>query len=271
MNINLLKTNKVFIIIIFLIFYVTGCRQLYDFIFNFSELSEYPTIIYPLSPEELKNMKDEFHKNNPKICSTLNEYGFTCSKSMCYKGEGFDQNNYEYVKLINLAKSSLLKNSKYTNIADTSLLEILDSRASKYNLRISFKDQIYEGFRVVSSSKFFVLLDSINVFSINGNWYNNIFIPTSYNINESRAKNIIIGEEVIWYDAMGEPRVFRVTRASMNNSAEQVILPLERDQTIELRISWQIPISFGESFIGWHFYVDTMTGELLKIVQLFVT
>lgn len=86
--------------------------------------SEYPTTLIPNPAVELQKLRNEFNElNNYEICSSLNEYGFTESK-ICLDREILRVEISDEEKMINMAKASLIKNKKFTNVTDTSLLVV---------------------------------------------------------------------------------------------------------------------------------------------------
>lgn len=47
-------------------------------------------------------------------------------------------------------------------------------------------------------------------------------------------------------------------------------LPLEKDDSIEFMMVWKIPILSG-TMVGWHVYLDAVTGEVVDTIQEFRT
>ena len=164
------------------------------------------------------------------------------------------------------AKSMLLKNSKFTGVTDTTAMPINNSHSHGRGKlwRVWFQNQVYNGLGV-KNTEIFVLLDANGVYRVGGNWYNYIFIPDEQ-ISEEDAKNSIIGME-IKYTCWSIPGVHIVSEQDMKNPAGKVVLPQISGENIELKVAWQISIG---SPAEWYVYVDIVTGEVLKIEQLWV-
>lgn len=77
----------------------------------------------------------------------------------------------------------------------------------------------------------------------------------------------IVRKEITWSDFGGQERIFVVTEHALGNANRKVIFPYEKDQKIELRVTWEISISEGL----WYAYIDTSTGEVVRIEQRFET
>ena len=237
----------------------------------------YPTIIRPLSEEELENLQKEFREiNNYLMCSRLDRYGLVEIGRVC------SVKNPDIViekdEVIEMAKSTLFKNRRFTNVTDTTNLII--RRATKVSpgrenthWRIDYFPQQYEGHKVLDTQISLWAFGN-GVYRINGHWYTDIFIPKEIRVNEAKAKESIIGTEITWYNAGGEEQILTVTKETLTNKPpKRVIVPLHVEDNIELRVAWEIGVSFSlnRNTPYWYVYVDVMTGELIRIDQLFVT
>jgi len=233
----------------------------------------YPTILYSLSSQQLQLLQDEFDVlNDYKICTKLNKYGFTADLE--YNFPPNPRIKLTENEALQIATSTLIKNKKYTNVADrldllTSVYKINSLETDDTKWRIIFGPQQYKEC-VVQNTLIFVWLHGDGVYGISGFWYPEIYIPIINNVDIDEAKEKIIGEKIIWHGFGGEPHEFIVSDNSIADSVVKSIFPLEKEESIELRVTWKIPIIFG-SFIGWHIYLDTMTREIIQITQEFRT
>lgn len=236
--------------------------------------SNYPTVLYPLSSDSLRSLKEEFlDLNNNEVCLTLDEWGFT--------GHGFCNKANPGIRitsvdtLITMAKTTLFLNRKFTNVMDTSLIEIRRVLAMPFSdsteWRIDFHGQNYSDHEVLYT-QIFVWMYGAGIYRINGHWYRDMFVPARDKFEIAEAMENIVDLEITWYDFGGNPQVFTVTEQSFVGSVEKTIVPIDKEDSIEIRVTWQIGVSWeGDPFPSWYVYVDTTTGETVHIVQLFVT
>jgi len=252
----------------------SNCGKLLSPFFDYEEeLNNYPSIIYSLSDEELQQLQVEFESLNDNIiCTRLNKFGLT--------GDDYYYKHIPEMKIsdenmaINYAINGLLRNKKFTNITDSNELvksgfQIRNVNDDSTRWSIRFGPQKYRGYEVFRS-KIEVGLCGYGVYYIDGFWYKDICVPPIDIISKEEARNKVIGRKIIWLGYGGGPNEFIVTENLVDVYIEKIIYPFEKEDTIKLRVAWQIPIIFG-SFIGWHIYIDTTTGEEIAIIQLFRT
>jgi hypothetical protein len=256
-----------FIIICFLFY---NCEKIVSI--NDNEVdNNYPTILYFLTSDSLQQTQLDFDElNDSKICSRLNEFGLT-GHDHCYRNNPQIKISHENDAL-EIAINTLVKNNKYTNVTNSLALvtggyTIGYINDEKTHWGIHFEPQQYQGLEVFGT-RIDIALFGDGVFNIDGFWYKNIYIPFVDKVNKSSAKDAVIGQSIVWSEMNGESNEFIVTRSAVVNNFEKIVLPLEKENSIELRVAWKIPIQFG-SFIGWHIYLDTTTGEILGTVQEF--
>lgn len=266
---------KMYFIFIFFLIFISCSRDVTPLSVNDIVVDEnYPTTLYSVSFDELQLMQNEFDLlNESKILTKLNSFGFTgkFDYTRQHTNPGIKINKTNAIKT---AVSCLIKNNKFTNVKDSKVLMSSLTYSRDINddstcWKFRFGPQFY--------SKHEILYSLINVFvcgdgvyRIIGFWYPDIYIPTYVNFDIEKAKNVVIGEKIIWHGIGGEPYEFVVSEASIPENIVRSIFPIASNDSIELRITWKIPILFG-SFIGWHIYLDTMTGEIIKIIQEFQT
>jgi len=252
---------------------ILGCN-----IFNPTDNSPqvYPTIITPLSEQELEILQREFRAtNNFLMCSRLDRYGLVDREGFC----AIENPNIpiEEREVIELSKLTLYKNRKFTNVKDTTGLAIgrifmMTPNRDNTHWRIDYLQQQYNGHKILDT-EIVLWAHGNGVYRINGHWYTDIFIPENVEVQEAEAQESLIGTEIIWYDAAGREQVFTVTEETLiDETPQKVIVPLQVEDNIELRITWEIGVRFSfQNYPSWYLYVDVISGELIRIVQLFVT
>ena len=245
----------------------------------------YPTTFASFSSDSLATLNKSFSVVNPTICTGLNEYGFTVGDYTAYActyGRGVRE-DYQIAAFIAKTKVTLVQNSIFTGVKDTSCLSFTSSFARRdswgniLTLNVNFKPQVYEGL-VIQFMEIRLRMDSTGILSISGNHFPEIHIPNS-SIHPDEAQRSLVGEVLTWYDFGGSPNEYVVTNVSfcreLSDEAPsiepvKVILPHITERGIELRVAWRVEVGCDAfSHSGWWMYVDTVTGELLLSYQLF--
>lgn len=257
-----------------LMIFTVGCEDSVDSVDSFYQEgdSNYPTVLYPLSEKAIQQLQTEFDSlNHSRICSKINKYGFI--------GNDTYHRAYQDIPIskdsaLILAVNTLIKNSKFVNVDSKEKLLAGNYKITQLNSegtgwRIMFGPQIYNGFELPLTF-IYVRLYGNEPYSISGHWYTNIYIPARFKINEEAAKDKVVGEKIKWYGVDGSPREFIVTSESISSKIIKTIIPVEGMDSIELRVIWKIPIIiFPNGGIGWHIFLDVMTGEIIEIIQEF--
>lgn len=239
----------------------------------------YPTTLYPLNPEEWQQLQLEFDiLNDYKILSKLNEYGFTDGGPDYSKSHPNPQIKLTENEALQIAISTLVKNKKFTNVTDS--LDLLScpvrifpdySNNDSTRYTVAFFLQKYNGYEVLFS-RIDVGLYGDGAYRLSGFWYSDIYIPPKDNVNSNLAKMLILGQKLIWYGYAGDYHELVVTENIIGSEINKVIVPTKKEENVELRVCWQIPIMFyDDDWIGWYIYVDTSDGEILYTIQMFRT
>lgn len=252
------------------------------------ELSDYPFKIEPLEQEELIALHQKYvQENSGYICSTLNEYGFTGFSRVLFTNDENPCLNREIVRaelvysdsLLIIAKSSLLRNVAYTNVIDTSALEVVDvtplygcticegpdENSVPLEFKISFGLQKF-GTTEVKGSEINVFVDSIGVNRIWGNWFPEFESPGLINVGYLEAQQIMIGWEIEMLPLTGEDIRFEVSEEHVQEDPIFEYMPFINEQILELRKTWKVSVSYKDnSFEGWYANIDVIDGLLLSI------
>lgn len=255
------------------------------------EASDYPSSFQSIEFSELDKMNQEYQAaNNGHICSTLNKYGFTGyseiffvnGESPCADREVVRVEIEETDTLITAAKASLLKNSIYTGVNDTSKLiitELLPIRGCTIcegpglnnvpiELKITFAEQEIDSNKVVGTD-ITVVIDAEGVNRIWGNWYQDFEVPDFVNFGYEEVQSGMVGWEIDMRPYTGEETIYTIQNEDIGGKPKRVYLPIENEseQKLEIRTCWAIPISYSQSsdFEGWTAYVDIEEGFLVDM------
>lgn len=253
-----------------------------------AEFPDYPVKIEPLDQEELIALNQKYaQENSGHICSTLNEFGFTGFSRILFPNDEnpcltrqIVRSELEYNdSLLVIAKSSLLKNTAYTNVSDTSALEVVEivplygcticegpeENSVPLEYKISFGVQKF-GVTEVRDSELTVFVDSIGVNRIWGNWYPEFKSPDFINVGYLEAQKIMIGWEIDMRPLTGEDFTFVVEQEHLNENPIFEYLPFINEETLELRRTWKVSISYkDDTFEGWYANIDVIDGLLLSV------
>ena len=136
-------------------------------------------------------------------------------------------------------------------------------------LRIDFSGQTHKGFPVEGDvSSLTVFANANGISRIDGYWFPKITVPLEPKISKTSAKNKLNGRTFTYGDIFGRPVNFRVEQKDLSNIAHKVVFVKKSSQGLEFRLAWKIPVGQG---LSWTVYVDAITGEELKVVQMFQT
>ena len=240
----------------------------------------YPTTISRLSDTKLNEAIIEYENlNDFYICTQLNEYGFPeYGLSHCLGRPILrEEINKDESELLNMAKAVILKNKKFTGVADVSRLSIRRSTGSKGCIKcddsdgdiknikwiFDFNNQLYEGLEVFNT-QIRAVLDNNGVFMLSGNWYPHIAVPKTNLYSLEQIKEDLVGQKRTIYCWTNYG--IAVTEDNFPSEAGEVIIPIEKEYEIELRVAWEIIIS-GAYYV---FYVDVVSGEIIMEHQLII-
>ena len=244
--------------------------------------AEYPYILKPLSQTQLSGLRSEFEASNKNVCAQINEYGFTEFKSGCF-GETVRIEITDETSIVEVVKNWLVQNSKFTGVTNKS--DVVVDRVVKLDgcikceapnfdrkvisLRIDLRGQTYNGLPVEGdTSPLTVFANANGISRIDGYWFPKITVPLEPKISETSAKNKINGRTFTYGDIAGNPRDYHVEQKDLSNVAHKVVFVKKSSQGLEFRLAWKISVGQG---LSWTVYVDAVTGEELKVVQMFQT
>jgi len=254
--------------------------------------SEYPTVFPRYNMEELRAMNTEYSAlNNGRLCSTLNEYGFTGFSEIFFENDEnpCDRANRQVVEiemtnpdtLESAAKRVLLQNSKYTGVEDTAALVLSKitpqpgcincGRPDEYSANIewslTFEEQVVDSV-TVPGTEIIVFVDALGVNRIWGNWYPQFKVPEFVNFGYLDVQEGMVGWQIDMRNYTGEEQIYTVQEEDITEQPHKVYLPLENEKGLEIRTCWAVPIlnSSNENFEGWIAYIDIEEGYLVEMV-----
>lgn len=278
----------------FLLLLIVGLSGFYacDLLTVKTEAGEYPTTYHQIDSAELEALNDEYHsQNDGHICSTLNEYGLTGYSEILFEGGESPCSDREIVRiemtntdtLVTSAKRSLLKNSVYTGVEDTSALEVKEMEAlpgcticegpneNRVNIewKLVFKNQKIDSAEVMDT-EISVFLDAVGVNRIWGNWYGDIKDPEFIEYGYEEVQTGMEGWKIDMRSYTGSESIYTIQEEDLEGSPHKIFLPVEEEDTLKLRACWAVPISYNgeEDFTGWTAYIDIEEGFLVRLSVL---
>jgi len=230
---------------------------------------EYPTNLFSIGRVKADSIQNSIRSND--FFSYIDEYGlFSFSGTL---GRG-NSNITDKNVAIRLAKEALLKYSKYSNVSDTTKLEL--NEATNYNPSplhftdwiVSFKNQKYNGIEVLNTGIIVVLHNQVS--QIIGHHFKEISIPINGTLSKDKLENILVGKKL---EMMCKTKIeITITHEMiLKNKIAQNIIWRELNGIIELRLTWNIPISTSnDDNVSWNVWVDILSGEILFYSPTFI-
>jgi hypothetical protein len=233
--------------------------------------SDYPTTIKSLSNTELQKLKDEFDKSNDyTINANFNKYGFigTGASIISQYNSNIKLSRDSVIKII---AHTLMSNKKYTNVYGES--EIISNIKDVINLnnnnwKIEIGNQKYDNLEVLNSN-INAYLSGDKVYCIINSWYPKAIIPSKNLVSPTKAKEKLVGLKIQMNGFYPTGSYLTVKENLIGEIYKKVIFPYEKENSLELRIAWEIPIKY-QDLIGWYVYLDTTTGEILGTNQIII-
>ena len=224
---------------------------------------DYPTTFYKLSDEMVSQMRLSLSNDYPYLRSTLNEFGF------CYPSDYYDVMNppsnshlLTETESIELAKDFISKHPSETgieNLEDLSISKVYSLPGGTHWIVVTSFQKV-DTIEVLHTDIAFNFQNG-EIISCEGNWFPNIYIPTKFNFNESKAKINIIGKKVSHYDIGGDEYFETITKSAIEKStADLTIVSIKSADKIEIRVAWMIYVPEVSSKV----YVDVMTGKIIR-------
>lgn len=229
----------------------------------------YPTTLMKLDRSQLDSLNSILNqKLGTRYLAQLDSFGLLGPyNDVVLKPRGSSITNPSLA--ISLAKSAMLDLTQFTNVTDTSSLVVrtADINTATNDWEIVFANQSYKGLEVWNTRIDAIVADQF-ILLYQQHHYRNIAFPQQSFVTKGRAKSILVGTEIkyqCWF-----PSSYVITDSSIDpDSIIQCIYPLLKTNSVELHVVWKVPISMS-GFVGWYYFVDVVTGEIVAMEQLFV-
>jgi hypothetical protein len=235
----------------------------HDLTINYS--SNYPSSYSKLDSITYNQLKTKFAGDNPFLRTSVTIFGF-CGNSDLVLSAPWPS------KITDLtgteAKNKVLKfisqNSKQTGVvnpSDVTFARVDSSRVYDGSLSwfVLSNNQIYNGLEVYNSAIRFIIING-EITNCQGNWYPLIYIPSKINVDEEKAKSLLLNKTVYLSDFIGRSIPMTITAKSLETATfTKLIYPVETSDKINLHVAWQVNISA----VFYVIFVDVMTGELI--------
>ncbi len=235
---------------------------------------DYPTTYNILTRETLTQLKESFASRNIYLTSSVNKFGFCYfSEEPLEVPEPPLENVATKEEAIQIVKDFISVNPVETGVGDPDdltfpIITSRDGTGEVIRWYLQSSHQVIGTIEVLNTSIMFHIKNS-EVVACMLNWYPYIYIPESFNINETQAKISLIGKTVTHHDISGEEYYVTITEADVvNSTASLKILPLTSDEIIELRVVWEINLSEP---VFCHIYFDVMTGEIVMQIPTVIS
>ena len=223
----------------------------------------YPTTIYRLSEEVLLQKRNDFAQRNPNVYTSLNQFGF-CAMLEPGIGDG-SPGGFTKEEAIEAVMDFVALNPEYTGVRNPEDLQFL--RISSFD---GYNDAVFWHFRTenqiindleVLYSEILFHTQNRKLVSCYGNHFPEVYVPEKFNFEIEQAKSKLLGKEILHWGHEGQISMGFVTAEDLQQSSVKfIILPIETDDKIELRVAWQIELKS----LYHIFEIDVMTGEIIR-------
>lgn len=250
-------------------------------VFTLEEGIIYPSVYQQLDIEKVQSLNEEFWAlNNNKICSTLNEFGFTGHSEVLFKNA---VDPCSEMALVHVAMNEpdtldafvqhvLLKNTKFTGVVDEGRLslrviephkvlpinEVQEIESEVVEWRLVYENQSEKSVNI-PSTEIEVIVNANGVTRILGNYYPEVYVPLVPNVDVEKAQEIVNEYKNV---QKGPPLCTPPVNIQVLDS-KKVILRKNGD-LVEIRIGWPAISLFGkEHERECNFIVDMMDGSII--------
>jgi hypothetical protein len=239
----------------------------------------YPTTYRALTQSESLDLLKEFNSMNPGTNVTIDKYGFigAVSVPVNYQPSSVVSNEEQALQM---AENRLRSNSKFSGVTPESQLEV--GRILQLNSngpwRINYKQQYYKGLRIADRNPSYAIevwVDS-SVSGIEGHYFPYVYIPDYEKTSLQAAKDSLIGRVLTYWNIAGQPMQFTISQESLSSTQQvKAIVPQDTQNGLRMLVCWEIPIGMFPAWPSdrgsWTAYIDTITGEVVRIDQNFQT
>lgn len=244
------------------VLYIQSCNQIE---LTTSGDKNYPTTYKKLDANKLIQMRADFAKTNPFLSTSITDFGF-CGSTENYITAPWPTRIPDLTKTEAVEATKFFISQNSTPLGVISIKDITFSRVDSFTIYegslkwyLSSNTQKIEDLEVDGTYLNFSMTNG-KMTSCDGNWYPYIYIPSKININEEKAKSILLNKVVYLSDFLGNSFPNTITAKSLETAEfSKLIYPLITPDKIELHVVWVV--SIPEVF--YVVYLDVMTGEMV--------
>jgi Zn-dependent metalloprotease len=258
------KMTKPLLLVLIVSILLSSCEK--SVIPNYDIPKDYPTTYSKFSSYILAQMQSSYALKNKYMVSSLNEFGF-CNYLDDLLDVGTPPLNSVITKseATEIVKSFVKNNSTETGVNnpnDLSFYKVSSSTGYGGSIGWVFKTENQKLDTIeVMYSELIVHLTNREVTLCLGNWFPEIYIPTIFNVSQTKAKDNLNGKVVSHYTFGGSEYFVTISKPDLDKSTIHLkVLPKNNTDNIELRLCWQINIPGP---VYYEIYVDVMTGEII--------
>lgn len=205
-----------------------------------SVIPDYPITISPLGLLELDELNRTYHeRNQQKICSTLNEYGYTGFSRILFPND-LNPCAGRVPVAVELANPdphleeaifAIGYNKAFTNVSDVNKLELSEAlplygcticegpetNSVPIEWKFTFAPQKFNGVEV-SGSEITVFVDANGVNRIWGNWFEEFYAPSLLEVGYLEAEQRLIDTQIDLFPVIGIDSVHTVTASEIGSA-----------------------------------------------------
>jgi len=205
----------------------------------------YPAILKSLDNREYESRIQQYETLPVFSCTLLDDYGFFAldlkNTKYCQIKDSI-KSAFNRNELIGMAKEAAVRYSLFTGIDDSSQLVVQSVNTLKglsYESfktaypdsfpnawRILFQNQVYEGL-LVRGTQVAMVIGQQEVIAIGGNWFRNIYLPSSGRMTEEEAKQRVYNVKLTYKNSIVVP-----TEESNWRQGNLLIVPVTRSGKI---------------------------------------
>ncbi len=265
--------KRIFIIILLFSTLLYGCEKSTDTQQKIagpqqksSDSGIYPTTYMKLDSTLIIQMRSDYLMKNQYLHSSLNTFGFCdWNGDPLLRGTPPYKGDVSESEAITIIKEFISNNYSETGISNLEYLDFLQSEkdtgyAGSILWYFKSQNQKVDNIEILNSSILFVLTNKSLTTCLH-NWYPDVYIPKNFNYDQAKAKSILIGQQITYGSWSGTGTSKTIAENDLIGCSFNLkIIPIESSDKIELRVCWQI---YAPN-LNYRFYVDVMTGEILR-------
>lgn len=253
---------RIWIVASFIVLIFPSCND-NNLVINYD--NEYPSSYSKLDSITYHQLKADFAKANPFLRTSITEFGFCGNYDFLYSAPWPTRiPDLSETEAKNIVLTFVSENSEQAGVLNSSDLKIVRVDSFKvydgsHAWNFVSEVQKYNGLEVYNSNIMFTLING-KITNCQGNWYPKIYIPSKINVNEEKAKSLLLNKVVYLSDIIGRSIPMTITAKSLETAEfTQLIYPIETTDKIKLHIVWQVNIPD----VYYIIFLDVMTGEIV--------